>query len=109
MALNVALMGVAGLDCYTAREGRHSGDYSVNGHGVRLPQGAGQCHRASRHDDGPSSEPVRGWQPKSEEAAHLIGLIEPEDIANPAVFLASNDSRMVTGHVYPVDSGITSS
>ena len=40
-------------------------------------------------------------------AAHLIGLIEPEDIANMAVFLASDESRMVTGHVYPVDSGIT--
>jgi hypothetical protein len=37
--------------------------------------------------------------------AHLIGLIEPDDIANMAVFLASDESRMVTGHVYPVDSG----
>jgi NAD(P)-dependent dehydrogenase (short-subunit alcohol dehydrogenase family) len=40
-------------------------------------------------------------------AAHLMGLIEPEDIANMAVFLASEESRMVTGHVYPVDSGVT--
>ena len=40
-------------------------------------------------------------------AAHLVGLIEPEDIANMAVFLASEESRMVTGHVYPVDSGVT--
>ena len=39
-------------------------------------------------------------------AAHLVGLIEPEDIANMAVFLASEESRMVTGHVYPVDSGV---
>jgi NAD(P)-dependent dehydrogenase (short-subunit alcohol dehydrogenase family) len=39
--------------------------------------------------------------------AHLIGLIEPEDIANMAVFLASDESRLVTGHVYPVDSGVT--
>ena len=39
--------------------------------------------------------------------AHLIGLIEPEDIANMAVFLASDESRMVTGQVYPVDSGVT--
>ena len=31
--------------------------------------------------------------------------IEPEDIANMAVFLASEESRMVTGHVYPVDGG----
>ena len=40
-------------------------------------------------------------------AAHLVGLIEPEDIANMAVFLASEESRMITGHVYPVDSGVT--
>jgi NAD(P)-dependent dehydrogenase (short-subunit alcohol dehydrogenase family) len=40
-------------------------------------------------------------------AAHLIGLVQPGDIANVAVFLASGESRMVTGHVYPADSGIT--
>ena len=39
--------------------------------------------------------------------AHLMGLIEPEDIAHMAVFLASDESRMITGHVYPVDSGVT--
>jgi enoyl-[acyl-carrier-protein] reductase (NADH) len=39
--------------------------------------------------------------------SHLVGLIEPEDIANMAVFLASDESRMVTGQVYPVDSGVT--
>jgi NAD(P)-dependent dehydrogenase (short-subunit alcohol dehydrogenase family) len=36
-----------------------------------------------------------------------IGLIEPQDIANMALFLASDRSRMVTGQVYPVDSGVT--
>jgi len=36
-----------------------------------------------------------------------VGLIEPEDIANMAVFLASEEARMITGHVYPVDSGVT--
>jgi glycosyltransferase involved in cell wall biosynthesis len=40
-------------------------------------------------------------------AAHLIGFIEPDGIANMAVFLASDESRMVKGHIYPVDSGIT--
>ena len=40
-------------------------------------------------------------------AAHLLGLIEPEDIANMAVFLGSDEARMITGHVYPVDSGVT--
>jgi NAD(P)-dependent dehydrogenase (short-subunit alcohol dehydrogenase family) len=39
--------------------------------------------------------------------AHLLGLIEPTDIADMALFLASDQSRMVTGQVYPVDSGVT--
>jgi NAD(P)-dependent dehydrogenase (short-subunit alcohol dehydrogenase family) len=40
-------------------------------------------------------------------ALHILGSIEPEDIANMAVFLASDEARMVTGQVYPVDSGAT--
>ena len=39
--------------------------------------------------------------------AHLLGLIEPTDIADMALFLASDAARMVTGQVYPVDSGVT--
>ena len=39
--------------------------------------------------------------------SHLLGLIEPDDIAQMALYLASDESRMVTGHVLPVDSGMT--
>jgi NAD(P)-dependent dehydrogenase (short-subunit alcohol dehydrogenase family) len=39
--------------------------------------------------------------------AHLLGLIEPQDIADMALFLASDESRMVTGQICPVDSGVT--
>jgi NAD(P)-dependent dehydrogenase (short-subunit alcohol dehydrogenase family) len=39
--------------------------------------------------------------------SHLLGLIEPEDIAQMALYLASDESRMVTGQVLPVDSGVT--
>jgi len=39
--------------------------------------------------------------------AHVVELIEPEDIAKMVVFLASEESRMVTGQVYPVDSRVT--
>jgi NAD(P)-dependent dehydrogenase (short-subunit alcohol dehydrogenase family) len=38
-------------------------------------------------------------------AAQQFGLIEPEDLAHAAVFLASDESRMVTSHVLPVDAG----
>lgn len=38
-------------------------------------------------------------------AAQQFGLIEPEDIAYAAVFLGSDESRMITGHILPVDAG----
>ena len=39
--------------------------------------------------------------------SHLIGLIAAGDIADCALYLASAKSRMVTGQVLPVDSGVT--
>jgi NAD(P)-dependent dehydrogenase (short-subunit alcohol dehydrogenase family) len=38
-------------------------------------------------------------------AAQRFGLIEPDDIAYAAVFLASAESRMIAGHILPVDAG----
>jgi NAD(P)-dependent dehydrogenase (short-subunit alcohol dehydrogenase family) len=38
---------------------------------------------------------------------HLLGFCEPTDIAYAAVYLASDESRIVTGAVLPVDSGYT--
>ena len=37
----------------------------------------------------------------------LRGLGTPEDVAGPAVFLASEDARWVTGVALPVDGGFT--
>ena len=109
MASNVALMGVAGLDCYTAAKGgiaaiTRSMAVEFAPQKVRVNAIAPAATMTDR---------VRGrfeaGHPRVTKiaAAHLIGLIQPEDIANMAVFLASDKSRMVTGHVYPVDSGIT--
>jgi NAD(P)-dependent dehydrogenase (short-subunit alcohol dehydrogenase family) len=36
---------------------------------------------------------------------NLLGYGEPQDIAHLAVYLASDESRLVTGVVFPVDSG----
>lgn len=42
---------------------------------------------------------------KAALAAQPLGLIEPYDIAYAAIFLASDESRMITGHILPVDAG----
>ncbi|HTF63539.1 MAG TPA: SDR family oxidoreductase, partial [Edaphobacter sp.] len=42
---------------------------------------------------------------KAALATQQFGLIELDDIAYAAIFLASDESRMITGHILPVDAG----
>jgi NAD(P)-dependent dehydrogenase (short-subunit alcohol dehydrogenase family) len=108
MSSNVALMGIAGRDCYTAAKG-----------------GVAAITRSMAVEFAPQKVRVNAIAPSAtmtdrvrtmmagnaaiEKLAnsHLVGLIEPTDIAHMALFLGSDESRMVTGHVYPVDSGVT--
>jgi NAD(P)-dependent dehydrogenase (short-subunit alcohol dehydrogenase family) len=108
MSSNVALMGIAGRDCYTAAKG-----------------GISAITRSMAVEFAPQRVRVNAIAPSATMTdrvrklmagnaaidklarSHLLGLIEPTDIAHMAVFLASDESRMVTGHVYPVDSGVT--
>jgi NAD(P)-dependent dehydrogenase (short-subunit alcohol dehydrogenase family) len=43
---------------------------------------------------------------KKQEEAYLLGFSDPIDVANAALFLASDESRRTTGQKLPVDSGI---
>jgi len=108
MSSNVALMGVPGRDCYTAAKG-----------------GVAAMTRSMAVEFAPQKVRVNAIAPSATMTdrvrklvagnaaldklanSHLLGLIEPQDIADMAVFLASDESRMVTGQVYPVDSGVT--
>jgi enoyl-[acyl-carrier-protein] reductase (NADH) len=41
------------------------------------------------------------------EDLHLMGILQPEDIAAFAAFLLSDRASRITGGVFPVDSGYT--
>ena len=49
-------------------------------------------------------DPVIGGATK---AMHLTRLGLPDDIANAALFLASDEAAFVTGAIIPVDGGVT--
>ena len=102
----LALMGIPGRDCYTAAKGavtsmtrsmavEFAPDIRVNA----IAPSATMTDRVRKLVAGNTALDKMAQ-------AHLLGLIEPEDIAAMALFLASDESRKVTGHIYPVDSGI---
>lgn len=43
---------------------------------------------------------------EEQKRKYLLGMSEPIDVANAALYLASDESRRTTGHMLPVDSGI---
>ena len=43
---------------------------------------------------------------KAQWDAYLLGIADPIDVAYAALYLASDESRRMTGHKLPVDSGI---
>jgi NAD(P)-dependent dehydrogenase (short-subunit alcohol dehydrogenase family) len=108
MSSNVALMGIAGRDCYTAAKGGISAitrsmavEFAAQGVRVNaIAPSATMTERVRKLMAGNAAIDKLG-------KSHLLGLIEPADIAQMAVFLASDESRMITGQVYPVDSGVT--
>ena len=107
MSSTVALMGIAGRDCYTAAKGAVAAitrsmavEFAPE---VRVNAIAPSVTLTDR-----AKQLVAGNAALDKMASsHLVGLIDPADIANMALFLASGESSKVTGHIYPVDSGVT--
>ena len=108
MSSNLALMGIAGRDCYTAAKG----GIAALTRSMAVEFAAQRVRVNAIAPSATMTDRVRGLMAGNVALdrlanAHLLGLIEPPDIANIALFLASDESRMVTGQVYPVDSGVT--
>ena len=108
MTSTVALMGLAGRDCYTAAKGgiaalTRSLAVEFAPQRVRVNAIAPSVTMTERVKRLMAGNPAIDRLAQS----HLLGLIQPEDIANAALYLASEESRMVTGQILPVDSGVT--
>jgi len=108
MSSNQALMGIPGRVCYTAAKG---GIASMT-RAMAVEYGR---HKIRVNAIAPSvtlTERVKKLLEQSTEIQkqaerHLVGLAEPEDVANLALYLASDQSALITGQVISVDSGVT--
>jgi NAD(P)-dependent dehydrogenase (short-subunit alcohol dehydrogenase family) len=107
MASVVALMGFPGRDCYTAAKGgvaalTRSLAVEFGRQGVRVNAIAPTVTLTDRvrHLLGGNA----AMQGLAEQ--HLLGLGQPNDMAQAALYFASDDSRITTGVILPVDSGL---
>jgi NAD(P)-dependent dehydrogenase (short-subunit alcohol dehydrogenase family) len=101
-----ALTGCAGLDAYTAAKGgvvslTRSFAAGMGKEGVRVNA---ICPGFV------ATEPQLEWLRKpgareSMSSLHLLPVAEPEQIAPFVVYLASDESAVVTGGIFPIDSG----
>jgi len=101
-----ALIGCAGLDAYTAAKGgvvslTRSFAAGVGKDGVRVNA---ICPGFV------TTEPQLDWLRKPGAASmmeqlHLLPVATPEQIAPFVVYLASDESAVVTGGIFPIDSG----
>jgi NAD(P)-dependent dehydrogenase (short-subunit alcohol dehydrogenase family) len=101
-----ALIGCAGLDAYTAAKGgvialTRSFAAGMAKEGVRVNA---VCPGFV------TTEPQLSWIDKEEaqqmmKMLHLLPVATPEQIAPFIVYLASDESAVVTGGIFPIDSG----
>ncbi|MGH9325284.1 MAG: SDR family NAD(P)-dependent oxidoreductase [Terriglobia bacterium] len=101
-----ALIGCAGLDAYTAAKGgvvslTRSFAAGIGKEGIRVNA---ICPSFV------TTEPQLRWleKPGAQEviaSLHLLPIATPEQIAPLVIYLASDESAVVTGGIFPIDSG----
>ncbi|WP_332692772.1 SDR family NAD(P)-dependent oxidoreductase [Bosea sp. (in: a-proteobacteria)] len=104
----VALMGWPGKDAYTAAKGAiaaltRSMAVEFAPHKVRVNAVAPGTTRTSRV----MAQLAQLETTQKLTAAHLLGMVEPIDVANAALYLASDAAARTTGQIIAVDSGLT--
>jgi NAD(P)-dependent dehydrogenase (short-subunit alcohol dehydrogenase family) len=104
-----SLLGTPGLDTYTAAKGALNTltrsmavEYAADG--IRSNCIVAGMVLTSEGAFRMMEDPVIGGATK---AMHLTRLGLPADIANAALFLASDEAAFITGAVIPVDGGVT--
>lgn len=104
----VALMGWPGKDAYTCAKGgiaalTRSMAVEYGSKNIRvnaLAPGVVKTERTQRRVDS-------GLVKQTILERHVLGLVHPLDVAQAALFLASDESRAITGQILSVDSGVS--
>jgi NAD(P)-dependent dehydrogenase (short-subunit alcohol dehydrogenase family) len=110
MTSAVALMGFEGRDCYTAAKGgiaalTRSLAVEYGRQGVRVNAIAPSVTMTERV----KRLLAESHGVKQVADQHLLGLGEPMDVAYAALYLASDEARITTGSILPIDSGVVAS
>jgi NAD(P)-dependent dehydrogenase (short-subunit alcohol dehydrogenase family) len=103
-----ALMGTPGKDAYTAAKGAvmaltRSMAVEYGPHKIRVNAVAPAATLTERVKKLLDSDGVTAKIAEN----YLLGFVEPIDVANAVLYLASDEARVTTGHILAVDSGIT--
>lgn len=104
------IIGTEGRDAYTAAKGAISAltrsmavEYAK--HNIRvnaIAPGATTTERVVKRMEEGSRTTKSTFKDR-----HLLGMVEPIDVAYAILYLASDESRRTTGHIMVVDSGLT--
>ncbi len=103
-----ALIGQAGIDGYTAAKGGVVALTRSLAAGLS-PEGVRVNAICPGFVETPHQAPFMGEpaERRKIEDLHLMGILQPEEIADFAVFLASDKAKRMTGGIHVVDSGYT--